>query len=76
MWDLTSWRTGKNKMTINHNPSQEELIALWKVCTNFIQKQTVRCAENTIDDRVYVNAPELVEAIGNITGYEDYPSED
>lgn len=44
---------------------------LWMVGRNFIDAQEISCAEATIEDRVYENAPELVEKIGDIVGYCD-----
>lgn len=43
--------------------------------TSFIKENKVSCAEATVEDRVYENAPDLVEELANIVGYYEYPDE-
>jgi hypothetical protein len=59
-----------------NEPSQAELIKLWRVCQTFIQDQHVSCPEVCCEDRVYENAPDLVEDIANIVGYYEYPEDE
>lgn len=39
------------------------------IARKFIDDNRVSCAEATINDRVYENAPELVEQLANVVGY-------
>jgi hypothetical protein len=50
--------------------------ALWGVCEAFVQRNQIHCAEATVEDRVYENAPELVEQIANIVGFYKYPDDE
>jgi len=50
--------------------------ALWGLCEGFIQRQKIHCAEATGEDRVYENAPELVEQIAKIVGFYKYPDDE
>jgi hypothetical protein len=59
-----------------NEPSQAELIALWRVCQNFIHDRHVSCPEACYNDRVYEYAPDLVEDIANIVGYYEYPEDE
>jgi len=56
-------------------PSGTDLLALWIACSDFIRDQQITCAEATVEDCVYENAPELVERIGKIVGYHRYPDD-
>lgn len=49
---------------------------LWEACSEFIEEHRISCAEATIEDAVYINAPHLVERIGNIVGYYKYPEDE
>lgn len=51
----------------------EQKQKLFLICKKFIQDNKVRCAESSIKDQVYENAPELVEAIGNVIGFYKEP---
>jgi hypothetical protein len=46
---------------------------LYALCRAFIAKHEIICAEATAEDRVYVNAPDLVEEICKIVGYAPNP---
>ena len=56
-------------------PTEQQLMQLWHICSEFIQDNHVSCPEATINDRVYENAPELVEKIGNLVGYFEWEDE-
>jgi hypothetical protein len=58
------------------NPTHAELMALWKVCKDFVEKQQVSCEECCCEDRVYEEAPNLVADIGNIVGFYQYPEDE
>jgi hypothetical protein len=49
---------------------------LYELCRAFIEKHRISCPEATAEDRVYINAPELVESIADIVGYYSYPDDD
>jgi len=57
-------------------PTHAELMALWKVCTKFIDDQRVCCEEVCCEDRVYEEAPNLVADIANVVGYYEYPEDE
>jgi hypothetical protein len=54
---------------MNDEPSVKEMVALWKLCFNFVQKHKISCPEATVNDWVYENAPDLVESICEEVGY-------
>jgi len=49
---------------------------LWEVCQKFITTNRVSCPEATCEDRVYENAPNLVEDIAEIVGFYKYPDDE
>lgn len=59
-----------------NEPTHAELMALWKVCKDFIEKQHVSCEEACCEDRVYEEAPNLVADIGNVVGFHQYPEDE
>ena len=59
-----------------NKPTHADLRALWNVCQDFVQAQRVSCPEACCEDRVYEEAPNLVEDIANIVGYYEYPEDD
>lgn len=58
------------------NPTHAELMALWEVCKDFVEKTRVSCEEACCEDRVYEEAPNLVADIGNVVGFYQYPEDD
>lgn len=46
------------------------------VARDFIVTHEISCAEATAEDRVFVNAPVLVEQLAEIVGYYEYPEDD
>lgn len=50
----------------------EKKEALWQACKKFIEDMKISCKEATVEDRVYINAPYLVEDICDIVGYYEY----
>lgn len=50
-------------------PATPSECVLWSVCEKFIRDNRVTCAEASAEDRVYENAPDLVERIADIVGY-------
>lgn len=61
---------------VNDDPSVKEMAALWNVVAKFIDKNHISCAEATYEDRVFENAPNLVEDLCEIVGYYDYPEDE
>lgn len=49
---------------------------LWKLCKQFIEEHKISCGEATYEDRVYENAPDLVNSIGKIVGWYKYKDKD
>lgn len=49
---------------------------LYALCRAFIEKHRVSCPEATCEDRIYENAPELVEKIGKLVGFYHGPDDD
>lgn len=45
------------------------------IARKFIDDNRVSCAEATTNDRVYENAPELVEKLADVVGYYRYPED-
>jgi hypothetical protein len=60
---------------MNDEPSVKEMAALWNVCYNFIKTQRIH-TEAVCEDRVYENAPNLIEDIAEIIGYFEYPEDE
>lgn len=57
---------------INHKPTVEEMEALWKVCTDFIDEQRIGCEEVIYQtDWVIENAYEFIERICDVVGYDE-----
>lgn len=53
-----------------NEPTQKQLLELWKTCKGFVDEQTISCAECVYQsDRVIENAYELIEKICDIVGY-------
>ena len=51
-------------------PTQEELLKLWKVCRTFVDRQNIECGEAIYQtDRVIENAYEFIERICKVVGY-------
>lgn len=50
--------------------------ALWDLCLKFIKENCITCPETTVEDRVYENAPQLVEDIAEIVGYAKHEEEE
>lgn len=48
-------------------------LAAFAVARDFINKHHISCPEATGEDRVYENAPLLVEALADVVGYYEYP---
>lgn len=46
------------------------------IARKFIDDNRVSCPEACCEDRVYENAPELVEKLADVVGYYRYPDED
>ena len=46
---------------------------IYKICKKFIDDNKISCPEMTYDDKVYVNAPDLIEDLANIIGYYENP---
>ncbi|TVO57542.1 Gp49 family protein [Denitromonas halophila] len=55
---------------------QESEAKLAAIVREFVEKQRVSCPEATCDDRVYEEAPGLVEALCNVVGYYRYPDDE
>lgn len=53
-----------------------ELLRVRAVAARFIEEHKISCAEATAEDRVYINAPLLVEDLAEIIGYYKYEDED
>lgn len=53
-----------------------ELLRVRAIVSRFIKDQRISCAEATIEDRVYENAPTLIEELANVVGYYEYDDED
>lgn len=54
-------------------PTQEQLIALWKVCEKFISDQDIGHAETIYQcDWVIENAYEFIEEVCDVVGYQPY----
>ena len=58
-------------------PTHAELIALWKVCKGFVEKQEISCAD-TIHQCGWVieHAYEFIEDVCNVVGYVEYKDEE
>lgn len=58
-------------------PTHAELIALWKVCKGFVEKQEISCAETIHQcDWVIEHAYEFIEDVCNVVGYVEYKDEE
>lgn len=54
-------------------PTQEQLVALWKVCEKYIDDQDIGHAETIYQtDWVIENAYEFIEEVCDIVGYKPY----
>lgn len=54
-------------------PSHAELMALWKVCKDFVEKYKISCPEGIYQrDSIMVASPELVEDVCDVVGYVEY----
>lgn len=51
------------------------LVKLETIAREFIAENRVSCAEATASDRVYENAPELVEKMADVVGYHRDPED-
>lgn len=49
-----------------------DLAKMKAIIANFIEENKVSCAEATVEDRVYENAPKLVEDLAKLVGYHKY----
>ena len=57
-------------------PTHAELMALWNVCKNFVEKYEIGCVEQIWQtDSVLIAAPELVEEVCEVVGYKPYEDE-
>ena len=54
----------------------EKMIHTYAVVNIFIQENKISCAEATVEDNVYENAPAFVEELAKIVGYYKYEDED
>ncbi len=52
---------------------EEQLIVIIR---KFLDDNRVSCPEATCEDRVYENAPELVEQLAELVGWYEYPEEE
>lgn len=58
-------------------PTHAELMALWKVCKDFVEEYEIGCVEQIWQtDSVLIAAPELVESVCNVVGYVEYEDEE
>ena len=58
-------------------PTHAELMALWKVCKDFVEEDEIGCVEQIWQtDSVLIAAPELVEGVCNVVGYVEYEDEE
>lgn len=49
---------------------------LLHIARNFIREHEIGCAEDTVEDRVYENAPGLVEKLGEVVGFYRHSNEE
>jgi len=59
-----------------NEPTHAELMALWKVCKDYVEVQEIHC-EDTIyqTDWVIENAYEFIAQVCNVVGYKEYEDE-
>lgn len=50
-------------------PTSKQVSDLAYIARQFIDKHRIGCAEDTVEDRVYENAPGLVEQLAEVVGY-------
>lgn len=61
---------------IEMEPSKEEMVALWRRCNEFVEKQRISCPETIYQtDWIIENAYEFIEQICNVVGYYEYPED-
>jgi hypothetical protein len=58
-------------------PTQEELMTLWKICTEFVDEHKPSCEESIYQvDEISLACLEFVANICNCVGYYDYEKKD
>lgn len=63
-------------LTMNAEPSVDEMAELWNMCMEFIETQNISCQETIHQtDRVIENAYGFIEAVCDIVGYKEYEDE-
>lgn len=58
------------------DPTVEQAKKLLEITRKFIEDNRVSCPEATTNDKVYENAPELVEQLAEVVGYYKRPDDD
>lgn len=54
---------------INREPSLKEMAKLWNLVADRLEEYSVSCPEACVEDRIYEDAPNLVEDLSEIVGY-------
>ena len=65
------WKNQILLQLATHNGIEEfrNLAKTKAIIQNFIEANRINTGEDTVEDRVYENAPEFVESLANIVGY-------
>ena len=62
---------------MNTEPSVKEMVALWNKCLEFVEAQSISCADTIHQtDRVIENAYGFIEDVCDIVGYEEYEDDE
>lgn len=68
VWELEGYAL-RERLAAAPNPAEA-------IAREFIAENRVSCPEATINDKVYENAPELVEKLAGVVGFYRYPEDD
>ncbi len=69
-----AFESGYTLLTAVDAPEANEA-KLTVIAREFIEANRVSCPEATAEDRVYENAPDLVEKLADVVGYYQYPED-